>query len=71
MKLTGHIKKLLSLILTLAIVLSSTGCSKSQSSQTNTGLSDPNSQIIVENIETENIETEEILTEHISSEIYL
>lgn len=71
MKLTGHINRLLSLILTLAILLSSTGCSKSQSSQSNTGLSDPNPLIIVEDIETENIETEEILTEHITSEIYL
>lgn len=71
MKLTGHIKRLLSLILTLAIVLSSTGCAKSQSCQSNTGLSDPNSQIVVENIETENIETETVLSEFITSEIYL
>lgn len=71
MNLSEHMKRLVSLILTLLIVFSSTGCSKSQSNQTNTGLSDPNPQIIAENIETENIETEEILTEHITNEIYL
>lgn len=71
MKLAGHMKRLISLILTLSIVFSSTGCSKGQSNQTNTGLSDPNPQIIIENIETENIETEKILAEHITSEIYL
>ncbi len=71
MRLTRHIKRLLSLILTLSIVLSSAGCSKSESSQENTELSDPNSQIVVESIETENIETEDTLTEFITSEIYL
>ena len=71
MKLERYMKRLLSLILTLSIVLTSVGCSKNQPGTTNTGLSDPNPQVVVENIETENVKTENVLTEHITSEIYL
>lgn len=65
---TNGIKKIISLILILSIVLSSSACSKPVSEPT---LSDSNSHTIVENVETENIETETVLTEHITSEIYL
>lgn len=68
---TRHMERLLSFILIISIVLSTMGCSKSQSNQTNPGLSDPTPQIVVENIETEEIETETILGEHITKEIYL
>ena len=50
------------------MVITATACSRKTS---NAGLSDPNGQVIVENIETENIETETTLTEFITSEIYL
>ncbi len=68
MKLRGMIKRALSVLLALSMVLSTTACSKKP---VDTGLSDPNPQVIVENIETENIETENVLTEFITSEIYL
>ena len=61
-------RKILSLALTLAILLTSVSCS---STTPNPVLSDPNSQIITENIETENIITENVLTEFITTEIYL
>lgn len=71
-------KRVLSLILALSMIFSMSACSSGSS---NTGLSNPNPQVIVENIETENIETENIetesietetvLTEFITSEIYL
>lgn len=61
-------KRLLSILLVFAIILTMTACSSEAS---NTGLSDPNPQILVENIEIENIETENVLTEHITEEIYL
>ena len=64
----GMIKRALSVLLALSMVLSTTACSKKT---VDTGLSDPNPQVIVENIETENIETENVLTEFITSEIYL
>lgn len=63
-----QLKKALSLSMVLMIIFSTTACSSKPSSQ---GLSDPNSRVAVENIETENIETENILTEFITSEIYL
>ena len=68
MKLRGMIKRALSVLLALSMVLSTTACSKKT---VDTGLSDPTPQVIVENIETENIETENVLTEFITSEIYL
>lgn len=66
--MTRQFKRVLSLVLALSMIFSMTACSSGSS---NTGLSDPNPQIAVENIETENIETETILTEFITSEIYL
>lgn len=65
-----HYKRVLSLVLVFAMIFSMSACSGS-GEQTSTGLSDPNPQILVENIEVENTETETILTEHITSEIYL
>ena len=69
----SRFKRIISWILTFVMILSMTTYS---SGATNTGLSDPNPQILsenieVENIEVENIETETILTECITSEIYL
>lgn len=61
-------KKTICLFLALLIAFTSTACS---SKPPNSGLSDPNSPIIVENIETENVETENELTEFITAEIYL
>lgn len=68
MRLKRRFKRIMSLILAFVMIFSMTGCS---SASTNTGLSDPNPQVITENIEVENIETEKILTECITSEIYL
>lgn len=68
MRLAKRFKRIMSLILAFVMIFSMTGCS---SASTNTGLSDPNPQVITENIEVENIETETILTECITSEIYL
>ena len=48
---------MVSLVLVFSMIFTITACS-SGSTNTNTGLSDPNPQIITENIETENIETE-------------
>lgn len=61
-------KRIVSLILALSMLFSLTACSGSSA---NTGLSDPNPQVITENIEVENIEEETVLTEFITSEIYL
>lgn len=61
-------RKILSLALTLAILLTSVSCSGTPPKPV---LSDPNSQIITENTETENIITENVLTEFITAEIYL
>lgn len=66
--MTRRLKRVISLILTITMIVSMTACSNGSS---NTGLSDPNPQVAVENIETENIETETVLTEFITSEIYL
>lgn len=68
MRLPRRFKRILSVILTFVMIFSMAACS---SGSTNTGLSDPNPQVITENIEVENIETETILTECITSEIYL
>ena len=66
--LRNKLKRSLSLFLAFLMVITATACSRKTS---NAGLSDPNGQVIVENIETENIETETTLTEFITSEIYL
>ena len=68
MRLPRRFKRILSVILTFVMIFSMAACS---GASTNFGLSDPNPQIITENIEVENIETENILTEFITSEIYL
>lgn len=60
--------RIISFVLVLSMIFSMTACSSGAS---NSGLSDPNPQTFVENIETENIETETVLTEFITSEIYL
>lgn len=65
-----QLRRLISLVLVFSMIFTMTACS-SGNTNTNTGLSDPNPQIITENIETENIETETVLTEFIASEIYL
>ena len=56
------------MLLTVSLLLSLTACADTP---TNTGISDPNPQVITENIEVENIITENTLTEFITSEIYL
>jgi hypothetical protein len=68
-----NINRILSVILTLSMLLSTTACSNEA---TQPVLSDPDSKVIVENIEeekilTENVSTENVLTEFITSEIYL
>ncbi len=56
-------------MLAVSLLLSLTACAKD--AHTNTGLSDPNPQILSENIEKETILTENTFTEFITSEIYL
>lgn len=68
-----RIHKIISIVLIIAMAISTTACSDAPLS---TGLSEPNEQIIAENVEVETIITEEIieekiLTEYITSEIYL
>ncbi|MBR3515878.1 MAG: HNH endonuclease [Lachnospiraceae bacterium] len=60
--------RIISVILIISMLTSMVGCS---SDTPNTGLSDPNPQVITENIEVENVDIEEIITEHITDEIYL
>lgn len=62
------LRKIIAFLLIVSIMISLVGCSGSAPNPT---LSDPNSQIVSENIETEDIITENILTEFITSEIYL
>lgn len=62
------LKRLLAMVLVLATIFSQASCSRTAPTPV---LSDPNSEIITENIETENIITETVLTEYITSEIYL
>ena len=66
--MTKRFKRIISFILILSMIFSMTVCS---SGTTNTELSDPNPQVVAENIEVENTETETVLTEFITSEIYL
>ncbi|MCI5649429.1 MAG: HNH endonuclease [Fusicatenibacter sp.] len=61
-------KRFISFLLVLSLIVSLVGCSSSPPKPT---LSDPNEQVIVENVETENIINETIITECITSEIYL
>lgn len=61
-------KRFISFLLVLTLIVSLVGCSSSPPQPT---LSDPNEQVIVENVETENIINETIITECITSEIYL
>ncbi|MDD4496261.1 MAG: hypothetical protein PHV32_18300 [Eubacteriales bacterium] len=61
-------RKILSLLLIFAILFTQVSCSNTPPTPV---LSDPNSQIVTENIETENIITENVLTEFITTEIYL
>lgn len=62
------LQKLLCMLLICSIVFTSTACASSPPALT---LSDPNEQIITENIEVETILTESRLTEFITEEIYL
>lgn len=62
------IKKIVSLILVFAMTISMVGCSSTPPTPT---LSDPNPQIVSENIEVENVITENAINEFITSEIYL
>jgi len=62
------IKKIVSLILVFAMTISMGGCSSTSPTST---LSDPNPQIVSENIKVENIITENVFKEFITSEIYL
>lgn len=66
-----NFKKILSLLLVAAIMLSTTACSSKSETSASTGLSDPNEEVLTENIEEENTIVEDTLTEHITSEIYL
>ena len=60
--------RITALLLVVAMVLSLAGCSSTPPTPV---LSDPNSQVVVENTATENIITETVLTEFITSELYL
>lgn len=62
------LRKMIAFILVISMMLSLVSCSNAAPTPT---LSDPNSQIVVENIETEEMLTETILTECITTEIYL
>ena len=63
------IRRIISILLTVSLLFSLTACATD--APVNTGLLDPNPQIIAENIEEETILTENTLTEFITSEIYL
>ncbi len=63
-----RIKRIVAFLLVVSIMMSLVGCSGTAPTPT---LSDPDSHIVTENIETEDIITENILTEFITSEIYL
>lgn len=66
--LSKRINRPISFVLIIAMLLSTTACS---GTPTNTGLSDPNGQLITEHVDNENKITENTLTEFITSEIYL
>lgn len=62
------LRRILSLVLVLSIVLTMVACS---GASRDASTYDPNSRVHVENIKTENILTETLLTEFITQEIYL
>ena len=62
------IKRLLSLILVMSMVVSTSACGSEPPKPV---LSDPNPQVTTENIKTENVITETLLNEVITEEIYL
>ena len=69
MSISGNLlRKILSIVLVIAILLTTVGCS---GSPPNPVLSDPNGETLVEKTQTENVITENTLTEFITSEIYL
>lgn len=68
MKSWHILQKLLCVLLTFSTIFTSTAFASSPPALT---LSDPNEQVITENIEVENILTENRLTEFITEEIYL
>ena len=68
MKSWHILQKLLCLLLIFSIIVTSTACADSPPVLT---LSDPNEQIITENIEVENVLTENKLTTFITEEVYL
>lgn len=69
MSISGNmLRKVLSIVLVIAILFTTVGCS---GSPPNPVLPDPNGQTMVENTQTENVITENTLTEFITSEIYL
>lgn len=63
--------KIISLILVLSMIFSLVACSSKPTESTRFTLSDPNSEILTEHIETENVITEEMIYEHITEENYL
>lgn len=68
MELSRILKRMISLVLVISLILTMTACS---GSPPNPLLSDPNGDIHIENTDTENIITETVLTEFITQEIYL
>lgn len=69
MSISGNLlRKILSIVLVIAILLTTVGCS---GSPPNPVLSDPNRETLVENTQTENIITETVFTEFITEEVYL
>lgn len=67
--LNSHLwEKIISIALIVSLLVSTTAWA---STSENTGLSDPNPQILMENIEEEHIITETILNEFITEEVYL
>lgn len=64
----GSLKRLLAVVLVLSTIFSQASCSRTAPTPV---LSDPDSEIITENIETEDVITETVLTEFITNEIYL
>ena len=68
MTCNSMIKRLLSLLLVVSMMISTIACG---SEPTKPVLSDPNPQVTTENIEEETIITETILNEIITEEVYL
>mgnify|MGYP001031919663 CR=1 FL=1 len=69
MSISGNLlRKILSIVLVIAILLTTVGCS---GSPPNPVLSDPNGETLVENTQTEHIITETVFTEFITEEVYL